>query len=147
MEINWQSPLIPNAHLFFLLLTRYWLGSKLYRIVSGDSIGKAKEESARDKSIRLHKVSKTFKDVTALKELSLELRAGEVFCFLGHNGAGKSTTINIVSGQTGATHGHCFVRGFDVDGEMDWIRPQLGICPQDDVLWPDLTAQEHLTYV
>lgn len=114
-------------------------------IVSGDSIGKAKTESFSDKSIRLHKVSKTYKDITALKELSLELRAGEVFCFLGHNGAGKSTTINIVSGQTSPTHGHCFVRGYDVDGEMDWIRPMLGICPQDDVLWPDLTAQEHLT--
>lgn len=130
---------------FYFFLTRsYWFGEKRESLVRGDTIGIVKEESRRDRSIRLHKVSKTFKDITALKELSLEMRAGEVFCFLGHNGAGKSTTINIVSGQTGPTHGYCFVDGLDVSGEMELIRPLIGFCPQDDVLWPDLSASEHL---
>jgi hypothetical protein len=131
---------------YFPLSPEYWGYRAPPVLVQGDTLARVRDESLRAGSIRLHKVSKTFKDSTALKELTMELCAGEVFCLLGQNGAGKTTAINLITGQTGPTHGKAFVRGLDVETQMDDIRPLIGLCPQHDVLWPDLTAEEHLRF-
>ena len=69
---------------------------------------------------------------------------GTLLGLLGHNGAGKSTTISIVTGMLGATSGDAFVMGHSVRDEMDVVRTLIGVCPQHDILWDKLTAMEHL---
>ena len=92
-------------------------------------------------------MSKTFKGVQALKEVSLELSSGEVFTILGHNGAGKSTMINILTGDLLPSHGKTFILGKDVTEESSIIQQSVGFCPQDNIGWDDLTAKEMMYLV
>ena len=89
-------------------------------------------------------VSKTFSGVQALKEVSFEMKRGEVFVMLGHNGAGKSTLINLITGVLAPTHGKVFLNGLDVERDAIDVQQTIGICSQDDLLWDDLTAREHM---
>lgn len=76
--------------------------------------------------------------------LSLTIKQGEIFALLGKNGAGKSTTISILTGLTAPTSGSVTIFGNDITTDMDVIRTIIGICPQEDVLWDELTVEEHL---
>jgi len=84
------------------------------------------------------------KEVVAVDGISLTINSGEVFALLGHNGAGKTTTISILTGLFPLTSGNAHVFGKSVSTEMDEIRKMLGVCPQHDILFPNLTAYEHL---
>ena len=63
---------------------------------------------------------------------------------VGHNGAGKSTTINMLTGTLPPTSGEATILGRSVRTDMDWISARMGVCPQHDVLWDQLTGREHL---
>jgi ABC-type multidrug transport system ATPase subunit len=65
---------------------------------------------------------------------------------LGPNGTGKSTTISILSGALRQTSGQVFVAGSDLSVDASAIHRYVGICPQFDVVWNDLTVEEHLTF-
>jgi len=69
---------------------------------------------------------------------------GEIFALLGHNGAGKTTAISMVTGLIMPTQGEGSFRDVDLFGQMKKIRTTLGVCPQLDVLFDDLTVKEHL---
>ena len=62
------------------------------------------------------------------------------------SGAGKTTTLSIVTGMIEATSGDVLIRGKSVKRDMLEIRQDLGLCPQYDILWPQLTVYEHLRY-
>ena len=64
----------------------------------------------------------------------------QIFCLLGHNGAGKTTTISMAIGQLNATSGTVKLFGKDMHTDMNFVRQNLGVCPQHDVLWDDLTG-------
>ena len=83
-------------------------------------------------------------DVLALRGFSASIEEGQIFCLLGHNGAGKTTTVNILTGLFEPTFGDGFIYGHSVVAEMETIRRFMGVCPQHDILWNDLTAREHL---
>ena len=121
----------------------YFTGSR-DAVIEGDVRGRERAVSQQEGSIRAYKVSKTFKGVQALKEVSFSVQKGEVLCLLGHNGAGKSTLFNILSGITPPTHGKVFICGYDVDYEMRIVQQSIGVCSQDDFLWDELTAMEHM---
>eukprot|EP00762_Andalucia_godoyi_P006164 ANDGO_01612.mRNA.1 ABC transporter A family member 2 len=80
----------------------------------------------------------------AVRGISFGINDNELFCLLGPNGAGKSTTFNMLTGVHSISAGAAFVKGFRVGDEMDEIRRIMGVCPQHDILWPDLTSSEHL---
>jgi ABC-type multidrug transport system ATPase subunit len=63
---------------------------------------------------------------------------------LGHNGAGKSTLIRMLTGVTAPTHGEAFVFGLSVREDVAELQKVMGVCPQDDLLWLDLSARQHL---
>lgn len=71
------------------------------------------------------------KHVEALKNISLEVKTGEIFGLLGPNGAGKSTFINILAGTVNKTNGFINVWGFDLDKNPRQVRASLGIVPQE----------------
>jgi ABC-type multidrug transport system ATPase subunit len=82
----------------------------------------------------------------AVQNLSLAIGKSECFGLLGMNGAGKSTTMNILSGIIYKTSGDAYINGNDIDSDMQIIRKQFGLCPQFDVLYEDLTCEEHLKF-
>ncbi|KAE8985099.1 ATP-binding cassette sub-family A member 2 [Phytophthora rubi] len=68
----------------------------------------------------------------------------QITCLLGHNGAGKSTLISMLTGMTAPSSGDAKYRGLSLNQDMEEIRESLGICFQHDVLFEDLTVEEHL---
>ena len=82
--------------------------------------------------------------VNAVDGVSVAMFDSEIFCLLGHNGAGKSTLINLLNGLERMSSGSASILGFDVETEMSKVRNSLGVCPQHDVLWDELTVAEHL---
>uniref|UniRef100_A0A7S1XHV2 Probable ATP-dependent transporter ycf16 n=1 Tax=Compsopogon caeruleus TaxID=31354 RepID=A0A7S1XHV2_9RHOD len=82
----------------------------------------------------------------AVAGLSLAIPRGEVFGLLGHNGAGKTTTISILTGILELSGGDAYLGGLSVRSDMKQIYRQMGVCPQFDRLWPELTGREHLNF-
>ncbi|CAA2979777.1 ABC transporter A family member 1 [Olea europaea subsp. europaea] len=93
----------------------------------------------------LHKVYTTKKgNCCAVNSLQLTLYENQILALLGHNGAGKSTTISMLAGLLPPTSGDALVFGKNISTDMNEIRKSLGICPQHDILFPELTVKEHL---
>ncbi|KAL3669965.1 hypothetical protein V7S43_005338 [Phytophthora oleae] len=82
----------------------------------------------------------------AVKGLYLNMYSGQITCLLGHNGAGKTTLISILTGVTPPTAGDATFHGLSFREDMDEIRESLGICFQHDVLYPELSVQDHLEF-
>ncbi|KAJ3218065.1 ATP-binding cassette sub- A member 1 [Clydaea vesicula] len=83
-------------------------------------------------------------DKIAVKDSCLTFEEGKLLALLGQNGAGKSTTMNILSGLTPATKGDALIYGYSVRYQMSKINEIMGSCPQHDILFEDLTAKEHI---
>ena len=83
-------------------------------------------------------------DIFALKGTSFDVERHEIVSILGKNGAGKSTLIGILTGILDFDGGSAKLCGFNIEGSMETIRKKIGVCPQFDILWDDLTAYEHL---
>eukprot|EP00644_Phytophthora_capsici_P017577 jgi/Phyca11/571405/estExt2_Genewise1.C_PHYCAscaffold_420119 len=82
----------------------------------------------------------------AVQGLNLTMYKDQITCLLGHNGAGKTTLISMLTGMTAPSSGNATYRGMSVNEDMDELRQSLGICFQHDVLFPDLTVEEHLFF-
>ena len=82
----------------------------------------------------------------AVKDISFNVREGEVLSFLGANGAGKSTTMNILCGTLEATIGDAWVNGKSITTEKVQARRNLGIAMQKDVIWDDVNVEDHLLF-
>ncbi|KAJ3192282.1 ATP-binding cassette sub- A member 1 [Irineochytrium annulatum] len=80
----------------------------------------------------------------AVADMCLRLEEGKLLALLGQNGAGKSTTMSILSGLTPPSAGDALIYGLSVKSQMGCIRKMLGVCPQHDILFEDLTAKEHI---
>lgn len=94
--------------------------------------------------IQISHLNKSFKDVKAVQDLSFNVKEGEFFAFLGVNGAGKSTTINIMCGQLPKDNGKIYIDGIDIDEKVDEIKEKIGVVFQNSVLDPQLTVYDNL---
>lgn len=94
--------------------------------------------------IEIDHLHKSFGTVKAVQDLSFRVKEGELFAFLGVNGAGKSTTINILCGQLAKDSGSVRICGTDLDADPDTIKRSLGVVFQSSVLDKDLSVQENL---
>ena len=94
--------------------------------------------------IEIEHLQKSFKEVKAVDDLSFSVREGELFAFLGVNGAGKSTTINIISSILKKDGGKVRVCGEDIDSHPDHIKGKIGIVFQNSVLDKRLSAYRNL---
>ena len=97
-----------------------------------------------EKIIEIKDLYKSFGDVKAVQGLSFSVRPGELFAFLGVNGAGKSTTISIMCGQLKADSGSAFICGKDIDKNLREIARKTGVVFQNSVLDQALTVKENL---
>lgn len=96
--------------------------------------------------IEINHLKKYFKDVKAVDDISFSVKKGEFFAFLGLNGAGKSTTINIICGQLAKDSGDVIIGGLNLDNEISKIKPKLGVVFQNSVLDSKLTVYENLKF-
>ena len=94
--------------------------------------------------IKIDNLSKAFGDVKAVQDLSFRVQEGALFAFLGVNGAGKSTTINILCGQLSKDGGRVEIDGVDLDKNVDIIKSILGVVFQDSVLDKALSVYDNL---
>lgn len=94
--------------------------------------------------IEIDHLHKAFGDVKAVQDLSFRVREGELFAFLGINGAGKSTTINILCGLLAKDSGTVKIGGIDLDAEPDSIKRSLGVVFQNSVLDKELSVRDNL---
>ena len=94
--------------------------------------------------IEITHMSKSFGEVAAVQDLSFRVREGELFAFLGINGAGKSTTINIICGQLSKDAGTVRIGGIDLDEEPDYVKRNLGVVFQNSVLDKELSVRDNL---
>ena len=96
--------------------------------------------------IRIENLNKRFKDVHAVNDLSFSVKEGQLFAFLGENGAGKSTTISIICNTLKKDSGKVFVSGIDVDTDSDDIKRSIGVVFKSSVLDKSLTVRENLRH-
>ncbi len=94
--------------------------------------------------IKIDHLSKCFGAVKAVQDLSFRVKEGELFAFLGVNGAGKSTTINIMCGQLPKDSGTVEIDGADLDHDLDHIKRELGVVFQNSVLDGALSVRDNL---
>lgn len=88
------------------------------------------------KTVNLHKKYGNF---TALQSLNLEIGSGEIYALLGQNGAGKSTTINILLGLIKASSGDAYINHISVTDQPQEIKKNLAYIPETVLLYPNLT--------
>ncbi|MCF8345117.1 MAG: ABC transporter ATP-binding protein, partial [Bacteroidales bacterium] len=96
--------------------------------------------------IEVKDLVKKFGDFTANDHLSFEVKKGEIFGFLGANGAGKTTAIKILCGLSSPTSGQIEVAGYDVYRETDRIKRNIGYMSQKFSLYEDLTVKENFQF-
>jgi len=97
--------------------------------------------------LQIKNLTKSFGEIPAVQNLSLDIFSGEVFGLLGPNGAGKTTTINLISGLLKPDSGDVFLRGQALQAGDAKTRIRMGICPQENVLWTKLTPAEQLIFL
>jgi len=151
---------------YFLFTLRFWSGKSTHEIMNSpldvpllessdsylveDPSADLRQLESEGRCAKLQGLRKVFESSSgpkvAVDHLDLTMYEGQIFVLLGENGAGKSTTISIMTGLIPLTSGYGKILGMDIGTEMDTIRNSLGICPQHDVLFPDLTVQEHLEF-
>ena len=102
--------------------------------------------SERKTIIQIEHLSKSFGDLKAVDDLSFNVKEGELFAFLGVNGAGKSTTISIMCGQQTKDSGKVFIGGKDLDESTEGIKRELGVVFQNSVLDKALSVRDNLRY-
>ena len=76
--------------------------------------------------------------------MTVTIKENEVFCLLGHNGSGKTTVLNMITGILKPSSGSATIYGADLVDDLDTVRQSLGLCQQFDVLFEVLTVREHL---
>lgn len=98
-------------------------------------------------AIQTSRLVKRYKTITAVDNLDLEIRRGELFSLLGVNGAGKTTAIKMLSGLTRPTAGDALVGGYSIVKEPERVKALIGVSPQETAVAPNLSVAENLELI
>ena len=98
-------------------------------------------------AIRIENLTKKYKDVTAVDNLTLTVRRGELLSLLGVNGAGKTTTIKMLSCLTRPTDGDAFLEGNSIVTAASMVKSLIAVSPQETAVAPGLSAKENLELI
>ncbi|KAL3659652.1 hypothetical protein V7S43_015327 [Phytophthora oleae] len=109
-----------------------------------------REQERNGEALTVKRLRKVFQvpggEKVAVKGLDISMYKDQITCLLGHNGAGKTTLISMLTGMTAPSSGNATYRGMSINEDIDEMRQSLGICFQHDVLFPELSVQEHLQF-
>jgi ABC-2 type transport system ATP-binding protein len=97
--------------------------------------------------ISIRNLTRRYGSLTAVSNVSLEIQSGEVVGLLGHNGAGKTTVMKILTGFLEASEGQVSVGGIDVDVDRRGVQRQIGYLPENAPLYPEMLVQQYLRMV
>lgn len=100
----------------------------------------------KEKIIEVKNLTKSFGSFTAVKSISFEVNKGEIFGFLGANGAGKTTAMKMLIGISKPTSGEAMVAGFDVKKNAEMVKKNIGYMSQKFSMYDDLTIKENITF-
>ncbi len=113
--------------------------------------GRRKRREASEKGslsmIQVRNLTKRYRDLVAVDDLTFDVAKGEILGFLGPNGAGKSTTMKILTGFMPATSGTATVAGFDVFEEPIEVKRRVGYLPENPPLYPEMSIAAYLRFV
>jgi ATP-binding cassette subfamily A (ABC1) protein 3 len=99
----------------------------------------------KNTTLKVTGLEKQYEDgFKAVNGINVQMFSDQIFCLLGHNGAGKTSTISMLTGLINNTKGAANLFGLDMFSQMDEARKTMGVCPQHDVLFDMLTPEEHL---
>ncbi|XP_052859969.1 phospholipid-transporting ATPase ABCA3-like [Anopheles cruzii] len=106
-----------------------------------------REPDNKHAGIQIRKLRKQFtKKKVAVQGLDLNMYEDQITVLLGHNGAGKTTTMSMLTGMFSPSSGTALVNGFDIRNNIDAVRGSLGLCPQHNVLFNEMTVAEHIEF-
>ncbi|XP_054892052.1 phospholipid-transporting ATPase ABCA3 [Poeciliopsis prolifica] len=146
---------------YFFLLPSYWCSSPRMAMVNEKEEEEDAEKAMKGEfieeepagvvsGIKIKHLTKEFKvgnkTRQAVRDLTLNMFEGQITVVLGHNGAGKTTTLSMLTGLFPPSSGRAYINGYDICQDMALIRRSLGLCPQHDVLFDNLTVREHLLF-
>ncbi|XP_071520079.1 phospholipid-transporting ATPase ABCA3 [Panulirus ornatus] len=140
---------------YFPVMRSYWLGQHKrdwQETISlppvQDSNFFEKEPQGISAGVQVKGLTKIFSrgHKIAVNNMFLNMYDGQITVLLGHNGAGKTTTMSMLTGLYPPTSGTALVGGYDIVSEMGNVRRSLGLCPQHDVLFDELTVAEHIKF-
>lgn len=95
-------------------------------------------------AIRTERLTKKYKDLTAVDNLDLVIEQGELFALLGVNGAGKTTTIKMLTCLTKPDSGNAFINGHSIIADVGAVKSIIGVSPQETAVAPNLSVKENL---
>ncbi|CAG0888027.1 unnamed protein product, partial [Cyprideis torosa] len=138
----------------------YWCGESIKHIAAGaeprnpkTSLDLFEDEPKNLRAgIQIKNLRKEFGKVVAVKDVSLNCYEDQITVLLGHNGAGKTVTINMLTDESDKlrllppTSGTAYINGYDIRTDIASVRSSLGLCQQHDVLIDELTVGEHLYF-
>ncbi|XP_055596271.1 phospholipid-transporting ATPase ABCA3-like [Uranotaenia lowii] len=141
----------------FIFTKQFWYPQSRYErqtntlnreYLTNQSQTNAEEEPTdRHAGIKVLGLTKIYKgNKTAVHDLTLNFYEGQISVLLGHNGAGKTTTMSMLTGIFPPTSGTAVVNGFDIRYDIEQLRNSLGLCPQHNVLFDELTVAEHIEF-
>lgn len=96
--------------------------------------------------IEIKNLRKVYNKKAAVERLTLNMFEDQITVLLGHNGAGKTTTMSMLTGMITPTSGTAKVNGYDIRTDMAGVRSSLGLCPQHNIIFDELTVTEHLYF-
>lgn len=136
---------------YFPFTKSYWISNKVtdsqgYSNSIDDRPEIEKASNDMQAGIQIRNLHKSFNGRPVVKDFGLDIYQNQITVLLGHNGAGKTTTMNMITGLTPPSKGTIIVNGYDIHKNMDTVRKSLGLCPQFNVQFTDLTVLQHLMF-
>ena len=96
--------------------------------------------------IRVEALTRTYGDLTAVDQVSFEIGRGEIVGLLGHNGAGKTTIMKMLTGYLEPSSGSIAIDGLDISTQREAVQQRIGYLPENDPLYPEMTVIDYLDY-
>jgi ATP-binding cassette subfamily A (ABC1) protein 3 len=137
---------------YFPFSIKFWRGSSSKGNATVDAIpmqtnpNYENEPVDKNAGIKIRGLRKVYGNKVAVNNLHLNIYENEITVLLGHNGAGKSTTMGMLTGLFSPSEGTALINGYDIRNDLNKIRGSLGLCPQHNVLFNELTVREHIIF-
>lgn len=96
--------------------------------------------------IQVESLTRNYDDIAAVKDVSFDIGSGEIVGLLGHNGAGKTTIMKIMTGYLEPTAGEIHIDGLDIKHKLREVQSRIGYLPENDPLYPEMTVIDYLDY-
>ncbi|XP_053689710.1 phospholipid-transporting ATPase ABCA3-like [Sabethes cyaneus] len=138
---------------YFLFKKEYWKSNKVEDVHQNgieappmDSKFIEQDPPMKHAGVLIKRLRKVYGNKVAVEGLDLNMYEDQITVLLGHNGAGKTTTMSMLTGMFSPTSGTAFVNGHNIRTDIEGVRHSLGLCPQHNVLFNELTVAEHIKF-